>query len=472
MEDKIKEIIKEALKISVPSKTEYEYLNEIKEKVLYFANQYAKIYGGEVMLCGSFAKNTWLPQKHEIDVFLLFSPKITREKLEELGLIIGRRISEDLNAEYVIEYAEHPYVRIKYRGVQIDIVPAYKLEKAEEKISAVDRTPFHTEYVNKKLRNILNDEVRLLKKFMLANEIYGSDARVNGFSGYVCELLIINYGTFLNVINSASKWEHITIIDIENHYSETEKESLPKIFKNQPLIIIDPIDKYRNAAAAVSAHNYFKFITLCRRFLENPSLSFFQKKEKNIVSKDQIIKYQMDRRTELIVLKFSRPKVIDDIIYPQMRKFANRINEILNKYGFKILNKDIFCNDKFCYLILEMEIFKLPKVEKKIGPPFFDLLNSRNFLKKYRQYLTYIEDNRWCAEVSRKFDKAIDKIKDSLSKDEKTLKEKGIPNFIAAQIANGFEITNETSRISDFISEDRSFGEFLYSFFNREKLEI
>ncbi|MEM5831796.1 MAG: CCA tRNA nucleotidyltransferase [Candidatus Aenigmatarchaeota archaeon] len=472
MEEKIREVIKEALKMSIPSKSEYEYVNEIKDKVLFFAEKHSRIYNAEVMLCGSFAKNTWLPKRYEIDIFILFSPKLDKERLEELGLIIGKRVAEELNAEYIIEYAEHPYVRIKYNDVQIDIVPAYKVSKADEKISAVDRTPFHTIYVKEKLKNILNDEVRLLKKFMISNEIYGADSKTNGFSGYVCELLIINYGTFLNTIKAVANWKPITIIDIENYYSENDREVLVKIFKNQPLIIIDPIDKDRNAAAAVSTYNYFKFINLAKSFLENPSTSFFEKKEAKIVSEEEIIKYQMDRRTELIVLRFFRPKVVDDIIYPQMRKFANRIEEILKKYNFRVLNKDVFCNEKYCYLVLEMEIFKLPKIEKKIGPIFFDLNNSKKFIEKYKNNITYIEENRWVAEVERKFVRAIDKIIDSLNKDEKTLREKGIPSFVSQQISKSFEITNETSKIKSFVKEDEDFGKFLKKFFNKEKLII
>ncbi|MEM5827983.1 MAG: CCA tRNA nucleotidyltransferase [Candidatus Aenigmatarchaeota archaeon] len=472
MEEKYREVIKEALKLSIPSKAEYEYMEEIKEKVLNIANQHARVYNAEVMLCGSFAKNTWLPKKYEMDVFILFSPKIDRDRLEELGLLIGRRIAEDLNAEYIIEYAEHPYVRIKYREVQIDVVPAYKVEKASERISAVDRTPFHTVYVREKIKNILNDEVRLLKKFMLANEIYGADAKVNGFSGYVCELLIIHYGSFLNVIKAAANWKPITIIDIENYYSEKEKEFLPKIFKNQPLIIIDPVDKDRNAAAAVSVENYFKFINLARKFLENPSINFFQTKEYEAVKYEELIKYQMDRRTELIVLRFFRPKVVDDIIYPQMRKFANRVENILIKYNFRVLNKDVFCNERYCYLVLEMEISKLPKIEKKIGPIFFDLENTKRFLEKYKDYLTYVEKDRWVAEVPRKFVRAIDKIIDSLSKDEKTLRDKGIPSFVASSISKHFDITNETSKITSFIREDESFGKFLRKFIFKEKLVL
>jgi len=472
MEEKYREVIKEALKLSIPSKSEYEYMNEIKEKVLSIAEQHAKVYNCEVMLCGSFAKNTWLPKKYEMDVFILFSPKVDRDRLEELGLIIGKKVAEDLGAEYVIEYAEHPYVRIKYRDVQIDLVPAYKVEKAGEKISAVDRTPFHTTYVKEKIKNILNDEVRLLKKFMLANEIYGADAKVSGFSGYVCELLIIHYGTFLNVLKAAANWKPVTIIDIENYYSEHEREFLPKIFKGQPLIIIDPVDKDRNAAAAVSVENYFKFINLARKFLENPSISFFEPKKYEPISEAELIKHQMDRRIELIILRFFRPKVVDDIIYPQMRKFAKRIEDILSKYSFKVLNKGVFCNEKYCYLVLEMEIFKLPKIEKKIGPIFFDLENSRKFLEKYKDYLTYVENDRWVAEVPRKFVRAIDKIIDSLSKDEKTLRDKGIPSFVAMQISKGFDITNETSKILSFIKEDESFGMFLRKFFFKEKLTL
>ena len=43
-------------------------------------------------------------------------------------------------------------------------------------------------------------EVRLLKRFMKMVGTYGSEFKVGGFSGYLCELMIIRYGSFLKVL--------------------------------------------------------------------------------------------------------------------------------------------------------------------------------------------------------------------------------------------------------------------------------
>jgi tRNA nucleotidyltransferase (CCA-adding enzyme) len=467
-EEKIKEVLKEAYKIVVPNKGEQEALLNFSYKVLKIANELSKVYNAEAEIVGSVARDTWLPGKKEVDIFIKFPLYFSKEKLEELGLIIGKRIAEELNAEYKIEYAEHPYVKIFFQDFGVDVVPCYKIKSMDEMKSAVDRSPLHNEYLKKRI-SLISNEVRLLKQFLIANEIYGAEAKVNGFSGYLCELLILNYGTFLNLLKDAINWLPGKVIDVEKHYDESEYYKLRKIFKNA-LIVIDPVDKNRNVAAALSFYNFFKFKTLAKKFLENPSIEFFIKKEVEPISYNDLIYLQIKRRTSLIVLRFKRPEIVDDIIYPQMRKFAKRIEDIIEMYNFKVLWKDVFCSQKYCYLVLEMEVSKLPKVEKREGPIVFDIENSINFFRKYENYLITIEKDKWVAEIPRRFERAIDKIKDSLNTTEEKLIAKGIPNFIAREISKGYELTDETSKIYSFIQEDIDFGRFLRKFFEKEKL--
>jgi tRNA nucleotidyltransferase (CCA-adding enzyme) len=66
-----------------------------------------------------------------------------------------------------------------------------------EWLSATDRTPF-IHYVKKRLGKTLQDDVRLLKKFMQGIKVYGAEIKTGGFSGYLCELLILHYGSFAN----------------------------------------------------------------------------------------------------------------------------------------------------------------------------------------------------------------------------------------------------------------------------------
>ena len=97
---------------------------------------------------------------------------------------------------YEIRYAEHPYVHGIVKGVEVDVVPCYRLKDASRIKSAVDRTPFHHEWLKDRIKGKEN-EVRLLKGFLKANGLYGAEYKVRGFSGYLCELLIMFYGSFV-----------------------------------------------------------------------------------------------------------------------------------------------------------------------------------------------------------------------------------------------------------------------------------
>ena len=52
-----------------------------------------------------------------------------------------------------MKYAEHPYTKVVLgdRGINADIVPAYKIKDASERGTAVDRTQLHNEFVNSTL---------------------------------------------------------------------------------------------------------------------------------------------------------------------------------------------------------------------------------------------------------------------------------------------------------------------------------
>ncbi|HKZ40890.1 MAG TPA: hypothetical protein VJ044_07995, partial [Candidatus Hodarchaeales archaeon] len=99
----------------------------------------------------------------------------------------------------------------------------------------------------------------------------------------------------------------------------------------------------------------------------------------------------------------------------------------------------------------------------------------KRFLKKYTDGQTtlsgpFVEGDNWVVETQRRFMTARDKIADSLKDDVKILQAKGIPNHIAKQIAKGFEIISESSRMAELAKEDRNFGIFMRRYFTPEKL--
>jgi tRNA nucleotidyltransferase (CCA-adding enzyme) len=310
--------------------------------------------------------------------------------------------------------------------------------------SAVDRTPFHVKYLEKHLKKNQSNEVRLLKKFLKSHNLYGADAKTEGFSGYLCELLIIKYKTFLNLLKSATKWKLQEIIDIENFYKKEEYEAVRRIFKDQPLIVIDPTDKNRNVAAALSVENFYKFKKVSEEFLINPCEETFFGKT-NYITDLEFSRIILKRNTEILLIKFKPPKVYGKGVYTDENELA--------------------------LVLLEMEVNSLPNVQKIIGPIVFDEKNSKSFLEAHKNPLVgpYIEDKRWVVEVERKFKTAKEKIVDTLNKPLDILKAKGIPNYIAEAISKGFEVISG-EEIEKLLRERRDVGVFFYNYFYKKKL--
>jgi tRNA nucleotidyltransferase (CCA-adding enzyme) len=469
-----KKILSRVLEEIRPNSIEKNRLEFLSKKVLQIANKESAKYNARPILAGSLTRDTWLTTKKEFDVFIIFPKTVSMEKLEKVGLDIRKKIIKELKGEWLIEYAQHPYVRGYAYGTEMDIVPCYKMESGERIKSAVDRTPFHVEYLDKNLPRNLSDDVRLLKQFCGANKIYGADAKTEGFSGYVCELLVMHYGGFINVLKNAVNWNPETIIDIENFYKKDEYPRLKREFKRQVLILIDPTDKTRNAAAAISANSFFTLKKRTTDFLKKPTKEAFFERKLEPINENELILAQMKRRTELLLVVFEPPKVVPDILWPQLRRFAERLEGMLKEDGFTVLRKDIYTNEKdLTVILLEMEISKLPYVNKKIGPLVFDLDDSERFVKKYKNTALngpFVENDFWCAEVERRFTTAREKLFDSLSEKEKGLKEKGVPNFIAGKIAKKFDVFCENDNIMNLIKKDNNFGVFMRKYFEKESL--
>lgn len=458
-----------------PTKEQEKKIKSLSKKALSLSNSLSRRYKAKAMLAGSITRDTWLPNKIEFDVFVLFPESMSKQKLEKIGLQLGKSVITKLKGKYEIKYAEHPYVSGNVEGVDIDIVPCFAVASAEKIKSAVDRTPFHVRYIEKNLRVKQSRDVRLLKQLLKAHGIYGADAKTEGISGYASELLIIYYKNFLNCLKAVAKWVPGEVIDLAGFYKKSDYRTLRREFKGNVLILIDPTDKTRNVAAALSSTCFFKFKKAVKKFLELAEESDFFPKELQPISEQELENFLRERGTELVIVKFIPPKVLPDILWPQLRRFADRLQGILEetKYEFKVLKRDVLTDEKFiAAVVFEMEVGKLPFVQKRVGPPVFDLDDSKRFLDKHVGELTYVEENRWVAEVKREFLTARSKLEDSLKKPLDVLLAKGIPNYIAERIVHGFSVVNEKEIIVQIAERNPEFGIFLRRFFEKEKLSM
>ncbi len=417
--------LKSVLKIIKPSKKEEREMDNFIEKLIETSGKLSKDM--KPIICGSVEKDTWLAKKYELDLFLLFSPNITKKQLEEKGLKLAKDIIKILKGRYQIAFAEHPYLRGWVGKFQVDIVPCYKIKHPENIKSAVDRTPHHVRFVKKNLKN--PDEVRLLKHFCIANKCYGADVKTLGFSGYLCELLIIKYGSFMDCVKNVSKWRAGRVITFGN----ADKGRLTKKFKT-PLIVIDPVDKNRNVAAAVSVEKFYTFVKACKDFIKDPKKEFFFKKPLKPYSIAEISKKIKKRGTRWYLIAFKRPKVIEDILYPQMKRFCKIVGKTVMQNGFEVLRSDFYCN-KECVLILEMKEWQTPKVSKNMGPDVFSK-HAEEFLKHYKKEKVFIEGEKWVVELEKEFTEVSQFLKNLFKKPKNELLEGGIPSKIAPLIKN------------------------------------
>ena len=203
MKNQIFQIEKKVLEKILPSEKERKKLfTTIDELIKVVEEELKKIkIEAKVELVGSTAKDTFLHKNLDIDLFIIFDPSLPKEEISRYALTIGKKILKKTEECY----AEHPYIRGFFKSYLTEIVPCYKIEDISKKLSAVDRTPLHTKFIVENLKPEQRNEVRLFKKFLKGIECYGAEAAIEGFSGYLCELLILKYGSFIDVIKSGKK---------------------------------------------------------------------------------------------------------------------------------------------------------------------------------------------------------------------------------------------------------------------------
>ncbi len=132
------------------------------------------------LVAGSAARGTFLQDRLDVDLFLLFPPDLSRDRLREEGLALGRAVLSNPETRY----AEHPYLRGTFEGFTVDAVPGFAITDPSHPLSPVDRTPFHQEYLAARETSALVEQVRLAKQFFR----YARRLRVRGQNGGVLGL--------------------------------------------------------------------------------------------------------------------------------------------------------------------------------------------------------------------------------------------------------------------------------------------
>ena len=220
-------------------------------------------------------------------------------------------------------------------GIKADIVPAFKIDDIDDMGTAVDRSPLHAKFINKRLSERQRDEVRLLKYFLDRHNIYGAEIKTSGFSGYLCELLILQYGSFLGLLETVAHCGMPLMLNPKNKEEFKDPAAMKKF--NSKFIVIDPVDKDRNVAAGTSMESMARFAVIAREFVEKPDLDYFYNRGFSSLNiKKKVNALATKSGLDIFVLETKVPDKSEDVIWPQLRKVAEFIKGHAEKFGFRI----------------------------------------------------------------------------------------------------------------------------------------
>ncbi len=419
MNNQKKLIFKEVLEKIKPSKKELDEIKNLLKNFLENLNREKEKekVNASIFIGGSFAKKTLIKKdKYDIDIFLRFNSQHKKEDISKLTYNLMKNFE---NLEKI--HGSRDYFRIKMKNnLFFEIVPVLEIKKLEEAENITDLSYFHVNFINKKIKNPkILDEIMITKAFCYANNCYGAESYINGFSGYSLELLIYYYGSFLKFIKNISKINSKKIID-PGKLHKTKKDILINLNSSKlksPLILIDPTNKQRNALAALSKETFDKFQKKCNDFLINPSIISF---EKSKIDFEKIKKKAKKGKLDFILLKDFTFKQGGNIAGSKLLKFHKYLYSEISKFFF-IKNSGFFYEQR-----KSAKNFFIIKPKKEIlfeGPFLKDKQNLKKFEKVHKK--TFKKMDKIYAKEKINFN-IENFIKNWKRKNKKQIKEMGI----------------------------------------------
>ena len=472
----IKEILTTVLEKVTPTPQEIFLIENITEKLkklLVLKAKELNIKNFHIEPQGSTGiKQTQLKDDFDIDLFIgldykeyefkykdLSKNKLKKESKKDFLKLCNNWIIQSLTSEKFhnprLLYAEHPYVTVDYLvddvQIKIDIVLyfALSLERIKENgpITAVDRSPWHGHFVKKNLTENQKNDVRILKQFFKANHCYGDKSAVGkvGFIGYSAELLIYYFNDIVNLFNNFKDLKYKPL-----DYYNRNIDELNKIihFQNDYLIIVDPIDKNRNVASAISEKAYKYCNKRVKAFLNSPNTDFFRINpipEVDLsISEDPLL-------SKIYVLEFNN--VDEDVHYTINRDKLFSLGESIKvnaerefshaeRFG-KVIFEVYFEDDINEYnLALYCEKPTISQTYIRRGPPIKEESHASKFRKRNPENFEK-EEYLW-VETKREYTNFLNFLKDFV-------KSKIPGNFKVLNIANSFNSQSKSARKTLYI---------------------
>jgi tRNA nucleotidyltransferase (CCA-adding enzyme) len=425
----------------------FQIFNQIKQAIQHISEK-KNVEVSFINLEGSSGrKQTQLRKWRELDIFIglptsmLPKPideekpakkklrKVLKQLVEEIAV---EALKEAGCSSWQVKYAEHPYVSATLDNYKADIIfgfdltPEYICETGP--ITAVDRTPHHSQFVDSQLSKKQRDDVRLLKAFFHSVFVYGDTSPVgrSGFTGFSTEMLVYHNQSLESVFEFLSQPSPKPL----DYFSRPSKE-LQQRFRKEELIITDPTDPNRNIASSISERACRFAQHNASQLLRTPSPIYFKMTPIPVLTSDEL-KIECEN---YFVIEFQ------DKTGWHYTKTRDKLYRYFTKFQ-KFLSREATGEPRFGSVVFE-EVFEAPmfvialNVEKKeisesytrAGPPA-DLLDEVDmFTKKHSN--SYLRNGRYHVEIQRPFNNVDQAIQHFLVKN--TLSPKLTPISVSNQ---------------------------------------
>ena len=378
----MKEILEKALKELKP---EQKKVKEVEEFLIKLNKEIKKSkIKATATPGGSYAKDTWLKGDYDVDVFVKFDLKY---KTHEISKLLGKILKK---FKPIKLHGSRDYYWVQ-NSLRFEIIPVLNIAKPNQALNTTDFSPWHVAWVNREGKKY-KDDIRLAKKFMKTQGCYGAESYIKGFSGHVVDILVIYNKGFISLLRAATKWKPKVIIDYYKKVGKNAEFILNKSKIQGPMIIIDPVQPERNAAAALSQEMFDTFVSSAKKFLERPSDKYFEYQETNLE--------QLKKKGNLVLVDVEVPEGKEDPVGAKLVKAFDYIAKELDEFGIvkKEWEWDKYKNAVFIYLLKKEE---LPAEYERPGPPVEMQKETIKFKKKHKK--TFVKQGKVWAKIKYEF---------------------------------------------------------------------
>jgi tRNA nucleotidyltransferase (CCA-adding enzyme) len=405
----VKNILNSVLDEVSLSKEELFGISTLAEGVVKEIKRIGKV---DVFIGGSLAKGTLVrpnslheKAKQDVDVFVVFDYSENISKLE--GILKKVKLPGKLKRVH----GSRDYFQIVCEKAVLEIIPVVKNADPRLAENVTDVSLRHVKYIRGKItkNKVLANEIKLAKVFCKANEFYGAESYIKGFSGYSLEVLIIHFGGFIKMLKGLIRLsgKGKIVIDPEKHFRNSQ-EVLSELNSSKlhgPIVLVDPTHHYRNVCAGLGFESFRNFLGISKKFLKSPSKDFFIRKE---FDSSTFQKLASKKKARFIEMNLVTKRQEGDIAGTKMKKFFDFVITNLGNNGQKVLSH------QFVYLgsgqkskgyVVVSEV----KMREIRGPPISNLVAVKSF-KKARGSKVFKRRGFWWAKEKVSIDSLLKKL--------------------------------------------------------------